>query len=131
LVATARETPLWVIAGESAAVEREHVLQAAGAEVLRVPAAGGRLDLKAALTTLAGRGITRAMVEAGPIVAAAFVTAGLVDKVAMFRSPKPIGPDGIDALEGLPLDALTKSPQLVSAGIEAVGEDTLETLRRR
>ena len=63
------------------------------------------------LKTLAGRGITRLMVEGGPTVAAAFVQADLVDEAALFRSPKAIGADGIDALEGLPLTALTQSPQ--------------------
>ena len=52
-------------------------------------------------------GITRLMVEAGPIVAAAFLQADLVDEAVLFRSPNAIGADGIDALEGLPLEALT------------------------
>ena len=68
------------------------------------------------LHALAGRGITRLMVEGGPTVAAAFVAADLVDEAALFRSPNPLG-EGIDALEGLPLTALTKSPKLKSVGI--------------
>ena len=40
---------------------------------------------------LAGRGITRLMVEGGPTVAAAFVQADLVDEAALFRSPNPLG----------------------------------------
>ena len=116
LVATAREVPLWVVTGDGAPQDREQALQARGAEVLRVGSADGRLDLAAVLQALAGRGITRLMVEAGPIVSAAFVNADLVDEAVVFRSPNAIGPDGIDALEGLPLAALTASPRLVHDG---------------
>ena len=62
---------------------------------------------------LAERGITRLMVEAGPIVAAAFVHADLVDEAALFRAPACSDRTRIDALEGLPLDALVRSPRLV------------------
>jgi diaminohydroxyphosphoribosylaminopyrimidine deaminase/5-amino-6-(5-phosphoribosylamino)uracil reductase len=105
-------------------------LRAAGAEVLRVDEAGGRLELAGALRALASRGITRLMIEGGPIVAAAFVAADLVDEAALFRRTEPIGADGIDALEGLPLTALTLSPRLRACGIETVGGDTLEMFER-
>jgi diaminohydroxyphosphoribosylaminopyrimidine deaminase/5-amino-6-(5-phosphoribosylamino)uracil reductase len=131
LVATARETPLWVITGTSAAGEREQALHNAGAEVLRVPAAEGRLDLAAVLERLAERGITRLMVEAGPILAAAMIGAELVDEAALLRSSKVVGPDGIDALEGLSLAALTRSPRLELIRTEIVGPDTIDVLARR
>jgi diaminohydroxyphosphoribosylaminopyrimidine deaminase/5-amino-6-(5-phosphoribosylamino)uracil reductase len=131
LVATARETPLWVVTDMSATAEREQALRRAGAEVLRVPAAGGRLELAAVLESLAERGITRLMVEAGPIVAAAMLEADLVDEAVLLRSPEPIGPDGIDALEGLPLAALTRSPRLELIRTEMAGEDTIDVLVRR
>jgi diaminohydroxyphosphoribosylaminopyrimidine deaminase/5-amino-6-(5-phosphoribosylamino)uracil reductase len=131
LVATARETPLWVVTGTLAPEEREQALRRAGAEVLRVPAAGGRLELAAVLERLAECAITRLMVEAGPILAAAMVEADLVDEAALLRSPKPIGPAGIDALEGLPLAALTNAPRLQLIRTELAGEDTIEFLVRR
>jgi diaminohydroxyphosphoribosylaminopyrimidine deaminase/5-amino-6-(5-phosphoribosylamino)uracil reductase len=131
LVATARDVPLWVVAGEGAPKDREQELQARGVEVLRVGSANGGLDLSAVLQALAERGITRLMVEAGPIVSAAFVNADLVDEAVVFRSPNPIGPDGIDALEGLSLAALTKSPRLVMTGSETAGADTVEHFRRK
>jgi diaminohydroxyphosphoribosylaminopyrimidine deaminase / 5-amino-6-(5-phosphoribosylamino)uracil reductase len=129
LVRGARETPLWVIAGETAPMEVEAVLAARGVEVLRLPATGRRID--AALRVLAERGITRLMVEGGPTVAAALVAADLVDEAVLLRGPNPIGPDGIDALEAMPLTALTNSPKLRSLGVETVGADTIETFERR
>jgi len=71
------------------------------------------------------------MVEGGPTLAASLVSADLVDEAALFRSPHLIGGGGINALEGLPLTALTKSPRLVSDGTERVGLDTVEAFERR
>lgn len=130
LAASAARTLDWTFAAETASQEKERVLTDLGVEILRVPGVNGRLDLTAVLRGLAGRGITRVMVEAGPIVSAAFVAADLVDEAALFRSPNAIGPDGIDALEGLPLTALTRAPGLRLVGSETVGTDTLETFER-
>jgi diaminohydroxyphosphoribosylaminopyrimidine deaminase/5-amino-6-(5-phosphoribosylamino)uracil reductase len=130
VVGTAHETPTWVFAGSAASAMADEILRAKGVEVFRVKGTDGRLDLAEVLKSLAGRGITRLMVEGGPTVAAAFLQADLVDEAALFRSPKPIGGDGIDVLEGLPLTALTQSPRLKPVASEAVGGDTLELFER-
>ena len=130
LVATARQVPLWVVASEGADPLRAQALKAQGADVARVAATGGRLDLDEMLKLLARRGITRVMVEGGPILAAAFLRADLVDEAALFRSPNVIGPEGIDALDGLPLSALTRSPRLKALSSEAIGADTVEIFER-
>ena len=129
LVGTARETPTWVFGASGTSPMAEDILKAKGVEVFRVEAKAGLLDLVAVLKILAGRGITRLMVEGGPTVAAAFVQADLVDEVALFRSPNELGA-GIDALDGLPLTTLTKSPRLKFVATEAVGGDTLELFER-
>ena len=130
LAATASTTPLWVLTGEAAAHERAEALAARGAQVLRVASTGPALDISAALRLLADRGITRLMVEAGPILSAAFVGADLADEGVVFRSPNPIGSDGIGALEGLTLDALTQSPRLRAIGREPIGGDVVECFER-
>jgi diaminohydroxyphosphoribosylaminopyrimidine deaminase / 5-amino-6-(5-phosphoribosylamino)uracil reductase len=130
LVATARQVPLWVVASEGADPLREQALKAQGADVARVAATGGRLDLAEMLKLLARRGITRVMVEGGPILAAAFLRADLVDEAALFRSPNVIGPEGIDALDGLPLSALTRSLRLEPVSSEPAGADTVEIFER-
>jgi diaminohydroxyphosphoribosylaminopyrimidine deaminase/5-amino-6-(5-phosphoribosylamino)uracil reductase len=129
LVGTARDTPTWVFAAPGASPVAEGILKAKGVEVFRTEAKDGRLDLHAVLNALGERGITRLMVEGGPTVAAAFIEAALVDEAALFRSPNPLG-QGIDALEGLPLTALTKSPKLRSVATETIGGDTLELFER-
>ena len=68
--------------------------------------------LSPALRLLADKGITRLLVEGGPRVATSFLSADLVDEAVLLRGPKTIGPTGIDALDGLPLEALTASARL-------------------
>jgi diaminohydroxyphosphoribosylaminopyrimidine deaminase/5-amino-6-(5-phosphoribosylamino)uracil reductase len=131
LAATAREVPLWIVAGEAAPKGRAEALQRGGAEILSVASSAGRLDLAALLRHLAERGMTRLMVEAGPILAAALLAEDLVDEAVLLRAPTSIGADGIDALEGHPLETLARSDRLVLTGSEAVGVDTMEHYQRR
>jgi diaminohydroxyphosphoribosylaminopyrimidine deaminase / 5-amino-6-(5-phosphoribosylamino)uracil reductase len=131
LVRSTQEVPLWVVTAAQAPSAAAAALEAAGAAVLSVPRANGRLDLPAVLRLLAERGVSRLMVEAGPILAAALLAADFVDEVALFRSDKVVGPDGIDALEGMPLTALGRSPHLASIRSETVGEDSCEIFERR
>ncbi len=135
LVETARQTPVWAVCGPQAGCAPEQALQARGVEVLRMEVLrseqnAGRLDLVAVLKLIAGRGITRLMVEGGPTVAASFVAADLVDEAILFRSPKTVGADGIDALEGLPLTALTQSSRLRVLASTAVGGDFCDVFER-
>jgi diaminohydroxyphosphoribosylaminopyrimidine deaminase/5-amino-6-(5-phosphoribosylamino)uracil reductase len=130
LVASVGQAPLWVVADESVASDREHALKAMGVEVLRVESSNGRLDLRAMFRLLAERGITRVMVEAGPVLATAMIRADLVDEAALFRAPTVIGNGGIDALDGEPISALTHSAQLRRIAIEPIGSDTLELFER-
>jgi diaminohydroxyphosphoribosylaminopyrimidine deaminase/5-amino-6-(5-phosphoribosylamino)uracil reductase len=126
LVQTAREIPVWVITTDGAPVEAEKRLAGAGVEVLRVNAANdGRADLAAATRRLGERGITRVLVEGGPLLSAGLVQADLVDEAVVVRSAQALGIDAVDALEGLPLTALTESPRLEVIDRRMAGADTL------
>lgn len=129
LATTARVTPVWLIAGRDASTAKETELLALGVEVLRVDAREGKADMGAALALLAERKITRLMVEGGPTLAAELVKADLVDEAALFYAPKALG-EGIDALEGLPLTALTQSRHLSARAIETAGQDRIEVFER-
>jgi diaminohydroxyphosphoribosylaminopyrimidine deaminase/5-amino-6-(5-phosphoribosylamino)uracil reductase len=117
-----------VFASTKASTVAEDILTQRGCKVFRVDDTNGKLDLDAVLKALAGEGITRLMVEGGPTVAAAFVGADLVDEAVLLHAEKTIGADGIDALEGMDLTALTGS--LHTRGREQLGADTLETFER-
>jgi diaminohydroxyphosphoribosylaminopyrimidine deaminase/5-amino-6-(5-phosphoribosylamino)uracil reductase len=131
LVRTAARYPLWVIACTDAPVDAERRLADAGAEVMRVdPGGDGRADMRAALRLLGARGITRLLVEGGPILSAALIKADLVDEAVIVRSPKQLGADAVAALEGMPLGALTDSPKFEAAERRILGADTLVHLLR-
>lgn len=76
---------------------RVGALRAAGATVEAIDASEGPAAfLKKALMRLAALGITSLVVEGGPALHKAFFDAALVDRVELFVSPRPIGPDGVD-----------------------------------
>ena len=130
LVASATQVPLWVIAGETAASARAQALTAKGVEVLRVRDADGAPDVAATLRLLGERGITRLMVEAGPILSTALLRADLIDEAAIFRAPATIGAEGLGALDGVALSALTQSPRLARIASEEIGDDRLDLFER-
>jgi len=130
LATSAREIPVWVFCGSGAPVERQRTLSELGVQIERVDDENGRLDLLDVLQALASRGVTRLMVEGGPAVAASLVRADLIDEALLLRGPIVIGADGIDPLEGLPLDALVSSAHLRASGTETIGADTLSHFER-
>ena len=133
LVHSARETPLWVMTSNVSEAPAAMKLGAAGAQVIRVatstaPAAG--LDLPAVLQALAGKGITRLLVEGGARVASSFVMAGFVDEAWLLRGPDPVGAGGVPALDALPLSAITQSPAFKQRASEMLQKDTLTIYER-
>jgi diaminohydroxyphosphoribosylaminopyrimidine deaminase/5-amino-6-(5-phosphoribosylamino)uracil reductase len=131
LVQTAGEVPVWVVCGAEAPRAAAQDLQAAGVVILRATVRQGAIDLAAMVKLVAGHGITRLMVEGGPTLAAALLNVDLVDEAVLFQSAKVVGADGIGALEGLPLTALTQSPRLLSVRSEAVGADICDVFWRK
>jgi diaminohydroxyphosphoribosylaminopyrimidine deaminase/5-amino-6-(5-phosphoribosylamino)uracil reductase len=128
LVQTARQTPLWLIAGPTAPRAAEEGLRAHGAEVLRAGESGGRLDLAVVLKILVARGITRLMVEGGPTLGAALIAADLVDEAIFFHAAKVVGAGGLDALDAAVLMALTRRLKCVTS--EPVGADRQDLYER-
>ena len=133
LVHSARETPLWVLTSNLSEAPAAMKLGASGAQVNRVPTTTTPppgLDLAAVLHALAEKGITRLLVEGGARVAASFVAAGLVDEVWLLRGARPVGADGVPALEALPLSAITQSPAFKLRASETLQGDTLTIYER-
>jgi diaminohydroxyphosphoribosylaminopyrimidine deaminase / 5-amino-6-(5-phosphoribosylamino)uracil reductase len=131
LVHSARETPLWIFASELADAPPAMKVGGAGAQVIRVAPTEAGLDLMAVLHALAERGITRLLVEGGSRVASALVAAGLVDEIWLLRGPGTVGPDGIPALDALPLSVITQSPGFRVRASETLGKDVLTIFERR
>jgi diaminohydroxyphosphoribosylaminopyrimidine deaminase/5-amino-6-(5-phosphoribosylamino)uracil reductase len=127
VIATVGETPTWVITSGNPSAIAEDILRQKGAQVFRVAERNGQLDLADVMKVLGEQGITRLMVEGGPKVAASLVAADMVEEAVLVRADKSLG-GGIDALEGMPLESLTRTLQ--ARGSERLGTDTLEAYER-
>jgi diaminohydroxyphosphoribosylaminopyrimidine deaminase/5-amino-6-(5-phosphoribosylamino)uracil reductase len=109
LAKSARQTPVWALTSPSAAAPAAALLGAEGVEIIRLAATPLGVELKAVLEELSQRGITRLMVEGGAKVANAFVSQNLVDEIWLLRGPQTLGA-GVPVLDGMPLSAITQSP---------------------
>jgi diaminohydroxyphosphoribosylaminopyrimidine deaminase / 5-amino-6-(5-phosphoribosylamino)uracil reductase len=127
LVHSARQTPLWVMTSDLAEAPAAAMLGAAGAEVVRVAATANPvgLDLAAVLQAVSDKGITRLLVEGGARAAASFVAADMVDEIWLLRGPETIGPDGVPALDAMPLESITGSSAYKARATEKLGSDAL------
>ena len=121
---TARETAVWLIHGPTAPQTARSAWQATGATLIETPEASGHIDLKAALQTLAQKGLTRILSEGGSTVAAALLREKLVDELALFAGGVLIGSDGHPALGDMGLQALNSGIRPTLRRMEALGPDT-------
>ena len=128
LALSAAKTPVWLLCTQ---LPPNDALQAKGLEIIQVPAgADGRVDIAAAARELAGRGLTRVLIEGGGQVAAAFLKAGLVDRLSAYRAGMLLGSDSRSAVGDLGLAKLDFAPRFSLVSSRIVGTDTLETWRR-
>jgi diaminohydroxyphosphoribosylaminopyrimidine deaminase / 5-amino-6-(5-phosphoribosylamino)uracil reductase len=90
---TASDSPLMVFTSIETARRHLDLKPGGPIEVVGVApnASGVGLDLNQVLHVLAGRGLTRLLVEGGPTVAGAFIAAGLADECVVFRAPVLVG----------------------------------------
>ena len=124
--------PVLVMHAPDAPSARLQALAALGVALEAVArGADGRLEPRAALATLADRGAGSVLVEGGAAIAASFLKAGLVDRLAWFRAPIAIGGDGLPALSALGLDMVTEAGHWSSLSVERLGPDVLDMLQRR
>ena len=105
-------------------------LRAAGAEVLLLPGADGRVDLAALLERLAVDGVSELHVEAGAVLNAALLCADLVDELLVYTAPKLLGPGrGMAALPELA--ALDQALAFDFNDCQRIGSDLRLLVRRR
>jgi diaminohydroxyphosphoribosylaminopyrimidine deaminase/5-amino-6-(5-phosphoribosylamino)uracil reductase len=135
LLATVAAAPVWILTtAQTAAAEpaRAAALREAGADIVEVPAAaGGRVDLSAAMAALASRGITTLMVEGGSRISSELFKADLVDEAVIVRSPRRLGPTGTPATVGGLLDAFLAPDRFAKEETLRLGDDLAIRYRRR
>lgn len=125
LVQTARDVPTLVLCGVEAPVSAEEELLRAGVECVRGPvSAEGRLDVLAALRSLAQRGIVSLMVEGGAELAGSLLAGRYADELHVFVAPILLGPRGrAGAVDWAGPDTPQKAPRIASPAWELVGND--------
>jgi len=90
LARSARRSPVWAICGD-ADPRRRRRLEARGVTVVRAPRAGRAASLRWALEEMRRRGVWSLMVEGGSELLGSFLSARLLDQVALFRAPLLLG----------------------------------------
>ena len=94
----------------------------------QAPIISGTRDLPTILTDLFERGIRHALVEGGPTLASAFVTAGLVDEYLVYLAPVLLGGTGL-ALTDIGVGSIGDARRLSIDRVERLGDDLLVVAR--
>jgi len=105
-------------------------LEAAGAQIWNCGETGGQVSPRELLRRAEVEGVGSILLEGGGKLAAAFLRAGLVDRLAWFRGPILIGGDGIPAIGALGLAGLDAATRWEPVSTERIGTDTLDTYIR-
>jgi diaminohydroxyphosphoribosylaminopyrimidine deaminase / 5-amino-6-(5-phosphoribosylamino)uracil reductase len=114
-----------VAVGEQAAAARVANLEAAGVTVLRCRTRQGRVDPVSLLEHLFERDVHAVLVEGGGETHAAFVDAGLVDRVALFVAPMLLGGREAPGIVGGGGRELKSAVRLTTPQVTALGDDVL------
>lgn len=120
-----------LIAGHHADVPTRAALEAAGAEVVLLPADDQRIDLNALLCLLAQRGINELHVEAGAALNGALLAAGLVDEWIAYLAPMALGDSARGLFTHSPLTTLAAATRFKLTDVRQLGEDVRLTLHPR
>ena len=130
LAQTAAVAPLWFLVRDGVDPARRDAFSEIGAKVIDVAAGTAGIDLADGLTALAQEGLTRVLVEGGGQVAASFIRADFVDRIAWFHAPAVMGGDGWPSVQGFGTEKLAMMPRFVRYRIIPLGSDTLTEYRR-
>lgn len=109
---------------EGADERAERRVRDRGAEVWRLPARDGRVDLRALLGELGRRDFLSVMIEGGGEVAASALRENLVDQVQIFIAPRLIG-RGVPSVGDLGVSRVSEAVRLMNVEVEWVGDDLL------
>ncbi len=130
LVATAAETPTWMLTREDADQDRRRGFADAGVMLIDVPPVAMGIDLGQALRHLGSLGITSLLVEGGAQIAASLLREELVDRLAWFHAPAIMGGDGWPAVQGFGVERLQGMPRFRRRSSTPFGDDMLSEFER-
>ena len=134
LVASTSSGPVWMLHGAQPGDLRQDLADALAEQGVTLvpvrPTSGRSLDPLAMLEALAERGITRVFCEGGGSLAAAFLSAGLVDELWHFSAGLALGAEGHPAIGAMGIDTLADAPRLALQETRRIGADTLAVWRK-
>jgi len=105
------------------APERRRSLESAGAEVVALPNARGKVDLPKMLAELARRRVNELHIEAGVKLNGSLVREGCVDEFLIYLAPSLLG-DAAQGMVDLPeMESLDERVRLKLRAFERVGDD--------
>lgn len=131
LVATAAETPTWILTRADGDADRRQAFTGAGVRLIDVALdADGNIDLAEAMRAVGDLGVTRMMVEGGGRIIAGLLAADLVDRLVWFRASRLIGGDGVSAVAAFGVQALDGAANFVKVSSRPAGADIVETYAR-
>jgi diaminohydroxyphosphoribosylaminopyrimidine deaminase / 5-amino-6-(5-phosphoribosylamino)uracil reductase len=117
------EAPTLIVTTDKATQEAEAALRTAGAEVLRLPARDGRVDLTGVLETLGHREVTDLLIEGGPTVIGDVVERSLADRYLFYVAPKLLGSGGPGAVAALVAPTISDARELRVESVRHIGAD--------
>ncbi len=110
-----------LVATASIDPDKTAALRAAGADVICLPDADGRVDLAALLDHLAERGVNEVHVEGGSRLSGVFLKSGLVDELLFYMAPTLLGSDARGWFDDLNLTSLDQKVALKFEDVRMVG----------
>ena len=111
---------------KNAPSEKIEALKSAGADVLTLEEAEGRVCLRALMRELGRKEITSVLIEGGGEINAAALQAGIVDKLMFFVAPKLIGgKDAPGPIGGVGIVRLAEAFELRDVKTSPIGTDFL------
>ena len=122
-VARVFSTPGRILVATSRDASSAQALLDAGAEVVSLPDAAGRVALDTLMTSLAEHGVNEVHTECGPTLAGALLESGLIDEVVVYLAPALLG-DTARGMFTLPaVAAMRDRIGLAITGVTRVGAD--------
>lgn len=133
LFSTLEMGPVAVATLETTDLDAKGWPSARGVQFWMLPAGEGSssVSLIELLSSAQRAGVTSMMIEGGGQLAAAFVRAGLVDRIEWFRAPVLLGGDGKPCLGPLGLAKLASAPTYERMAVREAGPDLWESYVRR
>jgi len=121
----------WLVCAqaEDANMARRDALLAAGAQILELPGADGRVDLDVLMKELSAKGVNELHVEAGATLNGALLRAGLVDEWVAYQAPLVMGHQARGLFDMPALDDMAGRRGFSLMDARMLGPDLRLTLR--